>query len=84
MADEKRERDGATYRVTDVRASIHYAGAGGRTRTVKTGQTASDIPAGSVGWMLDRGWLEKTKTISIPAKPAPAPDAKGDTEEVTP
>ena len=65
--DEKQDR--GSYVVTDVRAAIHYAGADGKTRQVKTGETASDIPAKSVGWMLDRGWIEKGgKTISIPAK----------------
>lgn len=82
--ETKLERDPGTYRVTDVRAAIRYPGPGGLDKTVKSGETASDLPARSVPWLLDRGWIEPVAAPAPKVKPVETAPPKAKPVETAP
>lgn len=49
---------GPTYRVTDRTTGIDYETPRGHRR-VESGETADDIPVGSVAWLLQQGLIEE-------------------------
>ena len=83
-AAPKKLRDERAFRVTGVRDRILYPAddaqlarlvngdkvprAERKMKVARTGDVVDDLPATSVPWLLDRGWIE-------PAKAAPKPKA---------
>jgi hypothetical protein len=46
-----------------------------RLREVAAGERCDDVPASSVPWMLEQGWIERVSGPAAPATPPAAEDA---------